>query len=161
MLINDFVKATISNLINKNDSVLDIGAGYNKLMKTWGFNTTSIDIDEKTKPDIVADITKIKLKENQFDVIVAMDLIEHLDKLDGYRLLKNMEVWASKRVIVYTPYGYLKDDGHKSGWYWNDFKGRGYDVVRFGGMLPIWIPMFPLRYWNVYGNRLLAKKEVK
>lgn len=85
---------------------------------------------------IKANITEVEFKENAFDAVMALEVLEHLTKNDGYNLLKKMERWAKKKVIITTPNGYLYQDGyddnplqiHRSGWDVEDFKKLGYKV---------------------------------
>ncbi len=85
---------------------------------------------------IKANITEVEFKENAFDAVMALEVLEHLTKNDGYNLLKKMEKWAKKKVIITTPNGYLYQDGyddnplqiHRSGWDIEDFKKLGYKV---------------------------------
>ena len=74
------------------------------------------------------------------DTIIFMDVIEHLHKKEGYKLIKHAERVARVQVILFTPIGYLpqshpngKDawglnggqwQEHKSGWYPNDFNEK-------------------------------------
>lgn len=79
-----------------------------------------------------------------FDVVMAFDVIEHLEKADGKKLLSDMEAIATKMVVVYTPiewdtneknisnpslwsYGNLHNL-HKSLWTQKDFLIRGYTI---------------------------------
>lgn len=91
---------------------------------------------------INADLTKLALKEKSFDAVVALDVIEHLMKKDGFRLIKRMETWAEKKIIVFTPNGFLQQteiDGnilqiHKSGWTVDDFRHFGFKVYGIKGL---------------------------
>lgn len=78
------------------------------------------------------------------DTVFILDVIEHLDKTDGLRLLHATEKLARRQVVIFTPLGFMpqchadgKDawnlDGgtwqeHKSGWTPEDF-GDGWDFV--------------------------------
>jgi 2-polyprenyl-3-methyl-5-hydroxy-6-metoxy-1,4-benzoquinol methylase len=86
---------------------------------------------------IVGDIKKLNtlIKRKSFDATIALDVIEHLKKEDGYRLLDSMERAARKRVILVTPNGFVpqfnKDNklqAHLSGWTVDDFVQKGYEV---------------------------------
>ncbi len=89
---------------------------------------------------ILADITKVKFKENSFDIVLASHVIEHLTKKEGWRLLENMERWAKKQVIIATPIGehyHPAEDGniwqlHKSAFVPKDFEERGYKIKKYG-----------------------------
>ncbi|WP_167631301.1 class I SAM-dependent methyltransferase [Mariprofundus ferrooxydans] len=83
--------------------------------------------------------------EKSVDTVILVDVIEHLDKEEGARLLKATEEIARKQVIVFTPWGFMPqhhDDGidgwglgggdwqeHKSGWLPEDFVGRGWEFI--------------------------------
>lgn len=80
------------------------------------------------------------LPEQSVDSIVLMDVIEHLPKEDGKRLLTKSEKIARNQVIIFTPLGFMPQchpDGidawglgggkfqeHKSGWLPSDFDDR-------------------------------------
>jgi len=75
---------------------------------------------------VLGDIRELDrfFKTDQFDACLALDVIEHLTKEDGLKLAKAMERAASKRVVFFTPNGFLpqrhaeRDDlqEHLSGW---------------------------------------------
>ncbi|MDD3437447.1 MAG: class I SAM-dependent methyltransferase [Candidatus Gastranaerophilales bacterium] len=89
-------------------------------------------------------ITGLKtFADNSVDTVCMVDLIEHLEKDDGFELLRQADRIARQQVIVFTPLGYFpqeyhageKDawgmDGiqfqqHKSGWHPEDF-GNNWD----------------------------------
>jgi hypothetical protein len=43
---------------------------------------------------------------DSFDVVIALDVVEHLTKEGGRELIKRMQRWASRKVIVSLPNGY-------------------------------------------------------
>lgn len=51
------------------------------------------------------DIRKIPYKAKTFDIVMALQVLEHLNKPDGEKLLKDMEKIARKQVIVTTDIG--------------------------------------------------------
>jgi hypothetical protein len=81
----------------------------------------------------------------EFDAVVALDVIEHLSREEGERLLLSVERIAARRVLVFTPNGFLpqppSDDNphqeHRSGWTLHDFVSRGYRVVGVNGWRPL------------------------
>jgi hypothetical protein len=79
------------------------------------------------------------LAGRRFDGVVALDLIEHLPKDDGWRLLEAMETLAARKAVVFTPNGFLPQQGHGdlqehlSGWSPTDLRSRGYEVIGFYG----------------------------
>ena len=80
-----------------------------------------------------------------FDCVVAIDLIEHLEKAQGERLLKAMERVARRKVIVFTPNGFVPQaayDGnpfqsHRSGWTFEEMRDRGYRMWGVHGWKPL------------------------
>jgi SAM-dependent methyltransferase len=130
-------------------TVLDVGCGnnsplrfLNKKYRIVGVDNYQKALDESRQKAIhdkyyKLDIKKLsnKFKKNSFDAVVALDVIEHLKKNEGYKLLKDMENAARKKVILVTPNGFVpqynKDNNlqeHLSGWKVCDFTNRGYYV---------------------------------
>jgi|APSaa5957512535_1039671.scaffolds.fasta_scaffold14514_3 hypothetical protein len=78
---------------------------------------------------------------NTYECVLASDVIEHFEKEDGWKLLEHMEKIASKRVIIYTPNGFLPQGEydnnawqvHKSGWEIEEMEKRGYRVLGIHG----------------------------
>ena len=80
-----------------------------------------------------------KCSNRQFDVIMALDIIEHLPKPESAELLVEMERVAKKVIVVVTPNGYwpalLAGDGmaHLCGWFYSEMISRGYIIRGAGG----------------------------
>jgi len=86
------------------------------------------------------------LPDKTVDTVFALDFIEHLEKPDGLRMLREAERVARSQVVVYTPHGFFPQsygdpskpdrwalDGgfwqnHRSGWDFDDF-GDQWDIV--------------------------------
>ncbi len=133
--------------------VLDVGCGYLSPLRFLGLEH-SVGIDgyapdlEKAKNRqthkefVLGDIRELpqKFKSKQFDACVALDVIEHLPKEDGYKLIESMQAVAKRRIIFLTPNGFLpqrsqeRDDlqQHLSGWSADEMAKLGFEVV---GML--------------------------
>lgn len=136
-------------------SVLDVGCGGNSPLSRIKKKFYSVGVDifrpsiKKSKRVKIHDeyklgnILKINafFKPKSFDAVIALDVIEHLEKKDGLKLLKDMESIAKKKVIVLTPYGFTKQNPyednphqvHKSGWAISDFQKLGYKVYGMRG----------------------------
>lgn len=119
-------------------SLLDIGCGTsspvqycNKRIYKVGVDAYLPAIRESKKKKIHQKYYKITVdklsntfKEKSFDCVVAYDLIEHLSKKQGKKLIIDMERIARKKVIIFTPNGFLKQGAefgnkfqiHLSGW---------------------------------------------
>jgi len=136
------------------DSILDVGCGESSPLKILGSEIRKVGIDafkpsiEKSKKEKIheeyfeMEIMDIlnKFGENSFDCILANDIIEHLDKEDGLKLLELLEKVARKRIIIFTPNGFVPQEAyennpwqvHKSGWSADEMKQRGYNVIGMG-----------------------------
>ena len=158
-------------------SVLDVGCGADaKLMDLVPGIDYSVGVDLVLPPEpserggnqkrhseyLRIDVLSLgeHFPRDGFDCVVALDVIEHLETEDGYALLRAMEHIASKRVIVFTPNGYLSQppapgnpyQEHLSGWEVDDFLKLGYRVTGVHGWRPLrglfghprW---FPKRFW--------------
>ena len=137
-------------------TLLDVGCGANSPVQTFNKNLHCVGIDaflpsiERSKQKkihneyVQADVLEIgdTFEASSFDIVVALDLVEHLEKADGLRLLDMMEVIASKKVIIYTPNGFLRQGDresnpwqvHLSGWTPEEFVKRGYKVYGVNGI---------------------------
>jgi len=80
-----------------------------------------------------------KLADKSVDSVFALDFIEHLEKQDGFRMLREAQRVARRQIVVYTPLGFFPQsyddpdkpdrwgmDGgywqtHRSGWDYDDF----------------------------------------
>lgn len=89
----------------------------------------------------------------EFDAVVALDLIEHLEKPDGFQLIEKMSKVASERVVLFTPNGFLEQidesnpwNNHRSGWSVDDFEKLGFSVVGMNGWKPLRGTWAKLRY---------------
>src|SRR3972149_10253487 len=140
--------------IHPGDRVLEIGCGENSLLLRLGYTrraeVTAVDVyapyvaRHKTAGDyakiICGDIAAQTFPYRYFDVVVCMDVLEHLSESDGRQLLQQMKFWG-RSVIITTPNGFADnepDDGnlnqkHKSGWSVQDFVSTGYTVRGLSG----------------------------
>ena len=91
---------------------------------------------------ILSDIFDAPELDEQFDCVVALDILEHFEKEDGLRFLRRLEQIARRRVIVLTPNGFSPsepfDDNlsqrHLSGWAAPELRALGYRVFGANGL---------------------------
>lgn len=138
------------------ESVLDLGCGrssplrYCSVSYSVGVELFEPYLEESKKMKIhneyiLADIIKVKFKPKSFDCILALDVLEHLTKKEGLSLIKKMENIARKKIIIFTPNGFLRQDEydgdklqiHKSGWTVDELKKLGYKVKGINGWKPL------------------------
>lgn len=134
-------------------SVLDLACGYNSLIKDIniphkvGVEMFSDYLDQSKEKKIhneyiQENILTVEFPPKSYELVFCSEVIEHLEKKDGFTLLDNAEKWASKKVIITTPNGFLEQEEydnnplqiHKSGWTVEEFKKRGYIVYGIGGL---------------------------
>lgn len=141
-------------------TLLDLGCGSSspiqvfsqKLKYTVGVDYFAPSIEKSKKRGIhheyktmnVLDVGKV-FKANSFDCVVALDLLEHLSKEDGLRLLSLMKKIAKKKAIVFTPNGFLPQEEyegnrrqvHLSGWEVEEMQNLGFRVIGIQGWKPL------------------------
>lgn len=134
------------------NTVLDLGCGFNSPLQhcnipfTVGVELFAPYLEESKKKAIhnqyiKADIREIEFEPKSFDAVFASEVLEHLTKQEGYQLLKKVEGWARKKVIITTPNLYLWQNGyddnpfqeHKSGWSSVELKSLGFKVYGMNG----------------------------
>jgi len=133
-------------------SVLDVGCGnlsplraltVETLVGVEGFEPALQEAKAHATHDefLLGDVRRLGalLEERRFDGCVALDLIEHLPKESGWQLLDDLEQVATRKVVIFTPNGFLPQAGHGdlqehlSGWTPEEMRNRGYDVIGFYG----------------------------
>jgi len=134
------------------ERILDIGCGQYSPLR-FVPSTYALGIDAY-KPSLIkskknkvhdtykhGDIRNIAqiVKPHSFDACVAIDLIEHLTKKEGLKLIADMSKIATKRIVIFTPNGFLpqhdtnKLQEHRSGWSVQDMQGREFKVIGIFG----------------------------
>lgn len=132
----------------KPNSVLDVGPGWGKyglLVREYIHELERLDAIEvpegrmETQPAIYdgityRDVTTINPEYfANYDIIMLIDVIEHLKKDDGFMLLRSM-VDAGAQVLVSTPKTFFEQhdpnnpyEDHLSHWTWQDF--AAFDIM--------------------------------
>jgi len=142
------------------ESLLDIGCGEKSPIFSFSksiAHTTGVDshlpsIERSRSEGIHTDYVQMNIADignrfapRSFDCVVALDVIEHFEKEDGLRLLDAMERIARKKVVVFTPNGFVAQPAtpdnphqlHRSGWTVAEMRARGYDIAGIGGWRPL------------------------
>ncbi len=135
-------------------SILDLGCGNHSMVPSVvpdNVYTVGVEYfkpyyeeavqEARHKKYINANIMETEFEDKSFDAVVLLDVLEHLTKGEGDELLKRMERWAKKKVIVFTPNGFIPQEGydsnpfmkHKSGWQAHEFKKMEYQVFGVRG----------------------------
>ncbi|MDB4891928.1 MAG: hypothetical protein JWL61_3783 [Gemmatimonadetes bacterium] len=138
-------------------TLLDVGCGFNspvQLLSHRPERLVGIDgylpvIEQSRAKGIhdeyhlmsLLDIEK-EFGPKSFDCVLASDVIEHFLEGDAADLIAQMELVARKKVILYTPNGFLPQgeeygnayQRHLSGWSAAQMEARGYRVVGIEGL---------------------------
>jgi SAM-dependent methyltransferase len=129
------------------DSILDLGSGKNSVIQLCPA-TRKVGVElfepyikesrEKGIHDeyIKEDVMKVDFPPKSFDAVIMVDVLEHLTAEEGSELIKKMETWARKKIVIFTPNGFVHQhefdenhlQEHKSGWTAGDLKGLGFTV---------------------------------
>jgi len=143
----------IRSNLNGCRTVLDVGCGnFSPMSYLSNLHLVGVDgyppaIEEAKRSGthddyLVGNILQLGefIKGQRFDACVALDVIEHLHKADGWRMLEDMERLATRRVIIFTPNGFIPQKSqygdlqeHLSGWTAEEMRARGYRVLGMYG----------------------------
>jgi hypothetical protein len=144
------VKLALRKALLGCESVLDVGCGPSLAMRylgvphavgVEGYLPAREEARRKGTHDqiIHADVRDLTchFQPRQFDACVALDLIEHLTKEDGLKLMQDLEMIGRKKVVFFTPNSFLpqghsvNDDleQHLSGWEAEEMRRYGYRVI--------------------------------
>ena len=172
--------------------VIDLACGKSSILEHLHKNFYAVGVDayvpyieiskQKGTHDeyVVHDILTVDFPPKSFDAVICFELIEHVEKDEGFALLKKMETWVTKKIILTTPNGFVpqeEGDGndlqaHKSGWSPSDFRKLGFKVRGLQGLRvfarsenpvgkALWYLSFPLVYFfPSISWRLLAIKTL-
>jgi hypothetical protein len=172
----------IQRISNKQQiKILDLGAGpaqyYEKLFLESAPTLISVDLMDafpfEGKPDTAPNVSihrvtgvvpddLTNIQTNSYDLVIAFDLIEHLSRDEGYRLLYEIDRISEHASVIFTPNGFVWQpptsrnsfDAHLSGWTPAELKSLGWKKIkghvgakRFRG--PYALPSVNLGIWII------------
>ncbi len=145
---------TIAPLL-RGDSALDVGCGTGSRLPFEGKQWFGVDIhfpsllSAREKHNyaglVCADIRQIAqvFEVKSIASVVAIDLVEHLDKRQATSLIRIMESLARCRVVILVPNGHVDQDAtvvatnpwmqHRSSWSAAEMQDLGYQVRGYSG----------------------------
>ena len=150
-LVKIFKEKNLWN-IPEDITILDVACGLSLRSKYIPAKArVGVDIYEEYFKHIESDVPYTIVKgdvrilttlfpSKSFDVVIALDIVEHLDKEDAISMLAQCEQIARIAVIVETPEGFVPQDidilgyggdtwqTHRSAWLLDDFTERGYSA---------------------------------
>ncbi len=91
---------------------------------------------------IQADIRKLEFKNKSFDAVLAIDVLQNIEKDEGIELINKINQWARKKIIIKTTNGFIRQSPynnnshleHVSGWKAAELKSLGFSVHGIEGL---------------------------
>lgn len=133
-------------------SVLDLACGsdsplqFVKVPYSLGIDIFLPAIEESRKKGIhasyrQADVTVVQFEDSSFDAVMGFNILEHLSRDEGLKLIVKASRWARRKVIFCLPNGFLEQDAydgnpfqvHLSSWSARDFQNLGFRVYGMHG----------------------------
>jgi len=134
-------------------TVLDIGCGPQSIVGRSGASGYRVGLDifrgclaegarNRTHEDFVqGDVARLCFRPGSFDAVVSLEVLEHLSKEQGTKLISSMESIAEKVVLLTTPNGFVEQEElegnpfqrHLSGWTPEEFEALGFEVIGLNG----------------------------
>lgn len=144
--------AFLRRAVDRHVSVLDVGCsdgrGSEVLSRrgTFGvdiYGPALVEARERGRRSAVvqADARSLPYVHGAFDVVVALDVVEHFEKPDACALLDELQRVARRMVVVATPRGFVRQpptpeepwQEHRCGFEASELRRRGYCVSGVGG----------------------------
>lgn len=138
----------------ENKTLLDVGCGKGEPAEfiNWKGVYQSVGLDsfepylrlcQKDKIHnayIQGDVRHLPFTNKSFDLVLCLEVLEHLEKQDGENLLQELERVATRQIILSTPAGDYKQDAYDSNpnqehkYIWNplEIKVKGYRTIGVG-----------------------------
>jgi len=157
LIVSNIFHFSFSHLMREledSNSVLDLGCGKNSPLALISDRFYSVGVElfrpylcqskrNKIHDDyVLGDIALVSFREKSFDSVLLLDVLEHLDKQKGGRLLSAIEKVAKKKVIITTPTHFLHQSAydqnplqtHISAWTVDELRGMRFRVRGLQGL---------------------------
>lgn len=159
----DWEKNTLPNIFRKENlwsfkegdivSILDVACGLSFKSKFIPASIrVGVDIHEEYFKHIESEVPYVVIKhdvrklneifiDKSFDLVIALDIVEHLEKDEALAMISECERIAKKAVVIETPEGFIPQNidiqghgadewqTHRSGWSQEEFIKMGYSVI--------------------------------
>lgn len=122
--MGNWLGGLIQKEITVNDTVLDLGCGI--MQATYPVTCKSIlgvdiwqkylDFMKDKIPTVKMDMSEIdRFMDNSYDVVLCLDVLEHLEYDLALQVLDDMKDICRKKVIIYTPRHFDKNEQNPEG----------------------------------------------
>ncbi len=107
---NNYLKEIFFLNLNKNDNILDFGAGYGiitKMLDDLGFNIKAVEKNKKAIQELskkkIETFTKIGDVKNSIDCIISLNVLEHIE--DDNKVVADFYNFLPKggKLLLYLP----------------------------------------------------------
>lgn len=88
-------------------NVLEIGVGEGVVadtLKKEGISVTTCDIAPDLRPDVVGSIVSLPFKDDEFDLVLAAEVLEHIRFEDVSQALREIRRVSKKHAVVALPH---------------------------------------------------------
>lgn len=88
------------------ENVLEVGIGngvVNRYLKNAGVSITTLDIDERLKPDKVGSVLNIPFTDNEFSVVACFEVLEHIPFKQFIDALKELKRVSNRYILLSMP----------------------------------------------------------
>ncbi len=101
----------VSEFIEKSDSVLDVGGELNHLSQF--IKPKNIIVANLDTGDVLIKKTNLPFKQCSFDVVCAIDVLEHIPKKNREKFINDLLRVAQKKVILSFPIGTIEHTNYE------------------------------------------------
>ena len=127
---NSKLLSFIRENINSTSIILDVGCGIRTYQDLKCKSIISLDGWSELYPDVLVNLEEgnLPFKDKSIDTTMMIDVIEHLHKQNGFKIIKEAKRISRKNIILFTPLWWEEDPlGHsksaKESWaYPNKYK---------------------------------------
>jgi len=103
--IAPFIPFTKPYYIRK--AIFKSGTTYRKVLEAGCGTAQQQDREKKTHDQFIqADACALPFKEKSFDLVLALDLLEHVPKWKGEKLLLELERVSQREIVLSLPIGW-------------------------------------------------------
>lgn len=131
----------VGSLIDKNDTVLDVGGELNQLSKfTRAAKITVANLKgSQEKSDIKIEKGNLPFKNGSFGAVCAIDVLEHITKRQRAAFIKDLERVSTRVVILSFPIG-TREHANYEREIANWLQRKGHDVTYLREHISLGLP---------------------
>ena len=103
----NFINKYFSN-VSKKDQIVDLGCGEGVIVQKYrekGYDIIGLDYNFSSKDVVKGDLTKTKFEDNFFDLVICLDVLEHLGFEQQELAVREMKRIMKKngRILIAVP----------------------------------------------------------